>query len=298
MPNLLEWAAMAPWPSVNDLAGFSGVNRSTVSRQLTGWLDQGLVVVRNDGRLLRPRNRLLVSSGGLAEVFPERHVHPFEGEHHDHHPFHPEWEDHAHPQYYNGYAGAELLYSRLECIEIAYPLAPVALMGNGARWTRDGRPRRLLSWRWLRHTRLINAVATYEDGYRLFYCWVGSSVTVPMLRWRYQHRFDRFWALEMSSGAEEMDRGRDPLITPPDPDFDSSPQPSAWVIISQDQKGAEIAEEVLPRSEYMRANAFLFAIGTEGGPRIYVGRAEPAPWDDVGDKAEDVNIGIPEDLCR
>ena len=298
MPNLLEWAAMAPWSSVNDLAGFSGVNRSTVSRRLAGWLDQGLVVVRNDGRLLRPRSRLLVSSVGLAEVFPEQHVHPFEGEYHDHHPFHPEWEDHAHPQYYNGYAGAELLYSRLECMEIAYPLAPVALMGAGATWTHDGRPRRLLSWRWLRHTRLINAVATYEDGYRLFYCWVGRSVTVPMLRWRYQHRFDRFRALEMSSGAEEMDRGRDPLITPPDPDFDPSPQPSAWVIISHDQKGAKIAEEVLPYSEYMRRNAFLFAIGTKGDLRIYVGRAEPVPWDDVGDKAEDVNIGIPEDLCR
>ena len=120
----------------------------------------------------------------MSETFPQQHKHPFEEDYHDHHPFHPEREDHSHPHYFNGYAGAELLWSRLEFIEIAYPLALIALMGDGARWTLGGRPRRLLSWRWVRHSRLVNAVATYEDGYRLFFCWVGRSVTVPMLRWR------------------------------------------------------------------------------------------------------------------
>ena len=297
MPTPLEWAAMAPWSSVNDLAAFSDVNRSTISRQLTHWEKKGHAGVRNDGRLLRPRKRSLVSRSGLSEIYPQQHKHPFEGDYHDHYTLHPEREDHSHPHYYNTHAGAELLWSRLEFIEIAYPLAPIALMGDGAGWTLDGRPRRLLSWRWVRHSRLVNAVATYEDGYRLFFCWVGRSVTVPMLRWRYEHRFDSP-VLEMSSEAEEMERRRNPMLEEPDPDFDPSPQPSGWVIITPDKRGAGIAAEVLPEYGFMRSNAFLFAIGVEGGPRIYAGRAEPAPWDDLGDRAEDVDIGIPEDLCR
>ena len=124
MPTPLEWAAMAPWSSVNDLATFADVNRSTVSRQLTDWEKKGLVGVRNDGRLLRPRNRLLVSRSGLSEIFPQQHKHPFEGDYHDHYSLHPEWENHSHPHYYNGYAGAELLWSRLEFMEIVYPFGP------------------------------------------------------------------------------------------------------------------------------------------------------------------------------
>ena len=143
----------------------------------------------------------------------------------------------------------------------------------------------------------MNAVATYEDGYRLFYCWVGRSVTVPMLRWRYEHRFDNP-ALEMRSEAEEMERRRNSLLEEPDPDFDPSPQASGWVIITPDIRGVEIAAEVLPERGFMRSNAFLLAIGVEGGTREYVGRAEPAPWDDLGDRAEDVDIGVPEDLCH
>lgn len=46
MPTLLEWAAMAPWSSVNELADFAGLNRSTVSRQLPDWDKKGHAGVR------------------------------------------------------------------------------------------------------------------------------------------------------------------------------------------------------------------------------------------------------------
>ena len=296
---LLEWAIQAPWASVPELADFEGVNRSTTSRQLSRSLKSGLVVVKDDGRLLRPRDRVLASTLGVAEAFPEQHTHPFDGEDHDHHPFYPQWEDHAHPTYFNSYAGAELLWSRLEFVEIAYPLAPAALMGAGAKWTHDGRPRKLLSWRWLRHTKFVNAIAIYEDGYVLFFCWVGRSITVPMLQWRYQHRFQRLRDLEMSSEAEEMELRRHPIMELKDDDYDPYPQPSGWVIITPDTRGARIAAEVMPRGAYLRgAIAFLFAIGAQGGPRVYVGQAQPAPEDNVGDKFADVDIGVPEDLCH
>ena len=291
MATLLDWLAMTGWPSIDDLAGFSGVDRSTISRRVPEWLESGIVGVRNDGRLLRPRVRLLLGTGGLDEVFPQRHTHPGHDGSHLHDPLDPESEDHTHPHYFNSYQGAELLYSRLEMMEIAYPLAPAALMGEGASWTHDGRARQLISWRWLRHTRLINAIATYEDDYKLFYCWIGQSVTAPMLEWRYKHRFDRHRHVVTKCGADVLESWSDWLIDPPDRDFDPYPEPSGWVIVTPDHRGVELAEQVLPRP-------ILFAVGREGGPRVYTGQAHPAPHDDVADRFADVDVGIPQDLCR
>ena len=236
---LLEWTTRVPWASVRELAAFAGVDRSTASRQVASLMESGHLAATNGGRLLRPRDRVLTSSIGLAEIFPQRHSHSSDGIHyyHDHHPFHPEWEDHARPGFFNSHSGAELLWSRLDFIEIAYSFAPAALMGEGARWTHDGRPRRLISWRWLRHTRFVQAVATYEDGYILFFCWVGRSVTAPMLQAQYDSRFARFGDLEMSSAAEDEERRRDWLFDQRDDNYDASPQPSGWVIITPNFRG-------------------------------------------------------------
>ena len=295
----LAWLAMAPWSSVMDLAGFCNVNRTIISQEmLPEWRESGLVGIRNDGRRVHSRDRLLLSTGGLLEVYAPRHDHSEQGNIHWHDPLGPDENDHGHPQYYNGYDGAGLLYSRLEMMEIAYPLAPVALMGAGARWTHDGRPRRLISWRWLRHTRFVNAVATYEDDYKLFYCWVGPSATPPMLRWRYEHRFERHRNLVTRSEGDELARRTNQLIEPPDPDLDLNPQVSGVVIVTPDTWGAEVAAEVLPKDGYLRTPAYLYAIGPEGGTRVYTGTAFPAPHDDVADRFEDIEVGIPQDLCR
>ena len=299
MTTPLQILGMAPWLSVNELAAFCYVNRTTISRgMLPQWRENGLVAVRNDGRLVRPRDRMLLSTGGLLEVYSPRHDHSEPGNVHWHDPLDPGENDHVHPHYYNGHNGAELLYSRLEMMEIAYSLAPVALMGEGAEWTEDGRPRRLTEWRWLRHARFVNAVATYEDNYKLFYCWVGRSVTPPMLRWRYGNRFERHRNLVTQSEGEWLERQRDALIDSPDPNLDFNPQVSGTVIVTPDKRGAEVAMEVLPRGGYLRTPAYLYAIGPEGGPRIYTGRAYPAPHDDVADRFEDIEVGIPQDLCR
>ena len=293
-----EWLAMTPWSSVIDLAGFSGVDRTTISRgMLPEWLESGLVAIRRDGRLVRPRDLLLQSAAGVADAFPYRHSHSGPTNIHYHDGLDLEANDHVHPTFFNSQAGAELLYSRLEFIEVAYPLARVALMGEGASWTCDGRPRELISWRWLRRTRLVSAVATYEQNFKLFFCWIGSSITAPMLRWRYSHLFDDYRRLITRSEAEEMERRQNKQIEAPDPDLDPNPQPSGWVIVGRDRRAIEIAKEVLPQHGHLRSQAYLYAIGPEGGRRLYVGHAEPC-IDDVADRFEDIDIGIPEDLCH
>ena len=182
----LAWLAMAPWLSIQEWADFMGVDRSTVSRRAAGWRKDGLVVCRNEGRSLRPRARFILSTGGLDKFFPDRHTHPGWLEHR-HDPL-DDFLAHGHPSYYNGYAGALALYQRLNLIETWYPLAPAVLRGEGAAWTHDGSARSILSWRWLRHTRLIHALGTYEDDYKILFCHIGRSLTVNMLRQRWENQ--------------------------------------------------------------------------------------------------------------
>ena len=286
-----------PWASIPELAGFRYVNRTTVSRKEEEWNQDGLVVVKNGGFLVRPRARLLITTGGLIQAFPQQHVHlGLDHGHHDHAPLHPEWEDHEHPGFFNGYNGALDLWEKLERIEMWYPVAPEVLLGEGAAWTHDGKARRILSWRWLRNTRFIEAVATYEDDYRIFFGHIGRSVTESMLQYRWKYRFPdvRLHTLVMRSRGEREERLRNQLVDPPDPDLDDNPQPSAYVISTPDLRGVELARSVLPRDA-----AYLYLVGPPPSQLSYLGRAEPAPHDDVADAFETLTFGdrLPQDLC-
>ena len=288
----LAWLAKAPWLSIPEWADFMCVDRSTVSRRVAGWRKDGLVACRKEGRLLRPRDRFILSTAGLDNLFPDRHTHPGRLNH-THDPLDGFW-NHGHPSYFNGYAGGLALYQRLELIETWYPLAPRVLQGDGAAWTYDGSGRRILSWRWLRRTRLIHALGTYEDDYKLFFCYIGRSLTVNMLRQRWETRFRDVRGLATMSRGEMQERRRDWLLEPPDPDVDYDPKPSAYVITTPDYRGVELALEVLPEDP-----AYLYVVGPpEDRQLIYKNRAYPAPHDDVVDQFEDVDLGIPQDLCR
>ena len=300
MDEDLQNLSRLPWASIPELAGFRYVNRTTVSRKGEEWERDGLVVVKHGGRLVRPRARLLITTGGLIQVFPQQHPHlGLDHGGHEHDPLHPEWEDHEHPGFFNGYYGALDLWEKLERIEMWYPAAPKVLLDEGADWTHDGKPRRILSWRWLRNTRFVEAVATYEDNYKIFFGHIGRSVTEPMLEYRWTNRFPdvhdgRLHTLAMRSNSEREERRRDPWINPPDPNLDYHPRPSAYVISTPDLRGVELARSVLPSDA-----GYLYLVGPPPGERIYAGRAEPAPHDDVADAFKALNFGdrLPQDLC-
>jgi hypothetical protein len=122
MPTPLDWLVMTGWPTVGELARFSGVARSTISRQLNGvpgdperlgWKDNGLVVSRSAGRLLRPAERLLATSKLLGQMYEQRHTHPGPDDYHVQHPFYPDDWDHLHPTHFNGKVGAEFQYESI-----------------------------------------------------------------------------------------------------------------------------------------------------------------------------------------
>ena len=289
-----------PWASIPELAGFRYVNRTTVSRKEEVWNRDGLFVVKYGGLLVQPRPRLLSTTGGLIEVFPQQHVHlGLDHDDHEHNPLHPAREDHEHPGFFNGYNGALDLWEKLERLEMWYPAAPEVLLGEGAAWTHDGEARRILSWRWLRNSRFIEAVATYEDDYYVFFGHIGRSVTERMLQYRWKLRFPdvhdvRLHTLVMRSRGEREERLRNPLLDPRDPDLDYNPKPSAYVISTPDMRGVELARRVLPRNA-----AYLYLVGPPPSERFYLGLAEPAPYDDVADEFETLTFGdrLPQDLC-
>ena len=190
---------------------------------------------------------------------------------------------------------------KLERVEMWYRVAPEVLLGEGALWTHDGEARRILSWRWLRNTRFIEAVATYEDDYRIFFGHVGRSVTETMLRYRWIYRFPdvhdvRLHTLDMRSRGERAERLRNDQVDPPDPDLDYNPRPSAYVISAPDVRGVELARRVLPRDV-----AYLYLVGAPPSKRTYLGRAEPASHDDIADAFGALTFGnrhrLPQDLC-
>ena len=300
MDEDLRNLAMFPWASTPELAGFRYVNRTTVSRKQEEWTRDGLVVVKQGGLLVRPRPRLLSTTGALLQVFPQQHVHRGpDHDDHEHDPLHPGWEDHEHPGFFNSYNGALDLWEKLERIETWYPVAPEVLLGEGAAWTHDGEARKILSWRWLRHSRFLEAVATYEGDYRICFGHIGRSVTESMLDYRWKYRFPdvhdaRLHKLVMRSLDEREERLRNKFIDPPDPNLDYNPKPSAYVISAPDMHGIELARRVLPRNA-----AYLYLVGPPPSQRFYLGQAWPAPHDDVADAFETVTFDgrLPQDLC-
>ena len=300
MDEDLKNLTMLPWASIPELADFRYVTRPTVSRKRKEWNRDGLVLVKYGGFLVRPRPRLLCTTGGLLEIFPRQHVHQGpDHDDHEHDPLHPEWEDHGHPDFFHSYHGALDLWEKLERIEMWYPAAPEVLQGEGAAWTHDGQARRILSWRWLRHTRFIEAVATYEGDYRIFFGHIGWSVTERMLEYRWTNRFPdvhdaRLDKLVIRSRGQREERLRDKMVDPPDPYLDYNPKPSAYVISTPDMRGVELARSVLPRNA-----AYLYLVGPPPSQRLYIGRAEPAPHDGVADTFETLTFGdrLPQDLC-
>ena len=118
-------------------------------------------------------------------------------------------------------------------------------------------------------SRFIEAVATYEDDYHVFFGHIGRSVTKGMLEYRWKFRFPdvhdvRLHTLVMRSRGEREEQLRNPLLDPLDPNLDYNPKPSAYVISTPDMRGVELARRVLPRDA-----AYLYLVGPPPSERFY-----------------------------
>ena len=288
---MLRWAAMAPGLSIPEWAEFMYVDRTTVSRRVSKFLEVSHVVRREEGYLLRPRDRFYLWTDGLKSLFPKQHTHPVAGYH-----VHNSDGDtdgdiddgHSHPGYFNGYAGVLTLCEWVELREISYAVAPGLLQGEGTKWTFDGRPRRILEWRWLRNSSFLRGIAIYEDDFKVGFLNLGRSLTPEMVRQGWENRFPKHRSenrkLILSSYVDQQFDGAAWLDTGPDPDIDLNPQLSGFVI-SGDYRGIEIAQEILPRGD-----AHVYVEGRLNTAPLYRGTAYPAPYDDVANSFQDVDL--------
>ena len=85
-----------------------------------------------------------------------------------------------------------------------------------------------------------------------------------MLRSRYKQRFQDLKHLVLRSEVDALHYRGDGFVEPLEPDVDPGPQPSGWVVVTQDAWGAQLAAAVLPETGYIRDNAFLYAVGASG----------------------------------
>ena len=70
----LTWISRMPWATADELAAVLGVDPGTISRRLSDWIDDGLVIYRETGHLKQRSRRFLLTSKGLLS-HPDQHLH-------------------------------------------------------------------------------------------------------------------------------------------------------------------------------------------------------------------------------
>ena len=286
----LVWISLMPWISAGELAEILGVDPGTISRRLSDWIADGLVIYRETGHLKQRSRRLLLTNKGLLLVHPERHSHRGESAHRHFElgTYIDSINGHSHPGFFTTKRGAEQLYCRLEMLEVFYTLAPVLFEGRGLAWTPLYRPPVLISWRWISSARFIEAVADYSDGTRVYFVWVGRSMTMRMIQQRWANPF------------ESTDKGN-PLIVDAAPG-ETHPIMSGLVVGCSEERGAEMAKRAISAGLGGRQIACCYAVGVKESQRVYTGVVTPpvgniAEWLDFENLRKLNDAGAPEELA-
>ena len=127
---------------------------------------------------------------------------------------------------------------------------------------------------------LIQAVLTYTGGFRIFVCWVGTQLSIAQMM---QKWLDRFTDLDTFSRDEYDENFRNPLDEPPDPQYDPTPRPSAYLVLCADEWSFLTAARNLPRDGYRGAQQAFCFVNVATGQSYYEGTVRPRPHDRVED---------------
>lgn len=295
------WVGQCPWIAADELADVMDRNVSTINRRLLAQHGDEIVDYIEVGRGGRGERRWLLTSEGVRTEYPvpgRGHRHPGP-DLHTHDPLDPDPDPdcHLHPPWPVTKDGAGALYKRLEAVQALYSVFPKLFRGEGETWHRGEEAPRPVAWRWLKSGQLVDAVGTYRDSeteYRIGFCWVGRQLGEKALLDKWNNRFsDR--RLVWVSEAEELYRGWDKYINPPDPDYDGTPQLDGYVFVCGDFFALCQAYVAIPSTYYVRPPAYLW-VDVETGMRVSEG-VVTSSMDDVADRFSDRTVGTPEHLC-
>ena len=299
--TILLRLTMCPWSSARNLVELTGLGVSSINRALDDYYNLGWVVSRMIGRGSRATRLWILASEFLELYYAVDHVHGHAGgpDGHRHHPLHPGLVNHKHIPWHLRAAGVRRLYSRLEPHLYFYEIRDRLFREAGQALLRyaDGGTPVLKSWEPIRRGQLAEVVAIYENEHAQFvivFCWLGKQLKIGRMLEKWYYRFSN---LRGTSRARQMVRHHnilDPPDSPPDEDFNDTPQPSLYVMVGQDEYIVRRAMDLIPTKGYLHENAFSWWVG--GNPCRKIAESGIA-WPDadyVYEDFEDLHIGEPE----
>ena len=284
--EILKSLAMLVWATTQDVADALDVHRTTALRRLNRLRNEGLVQSRAVGVPPTEIDIWLLTSEGVRRLFPQEHMHPGWNDGHVHDPLSEEVETHLHPSYWNSEAGARELFTLLEQKRQFYSLAINLFKGHGRLWHPEQVEARMISFRWLRRNRILQAVGEYQGNLRIFFHWVSLELSDAMLLARWEGRFANLITyVEADDDPVELD-------LPPEP---RGLRPSGNVIVAEDFGAFSVVLRNLDRLSYGRPGPWFVTCSADASLQRRIGLARPSK-DDAWDPHVDLDVGEPENL--
>ena len=236
-----QWLDQWSWAAARELSRVTGTTVQNVNRHLGKMKTKGAAEYRLVGRGREAVRRWIFTSEKESVFPPYDHDHDHDHDHDetgrgaDGHRHHPRLVGmgHTHLWWWQSEFGHQRIFDMLgpntAFRDVALRLFPEA---SGAWLANVGDVVELTNWIPLRRGRIAEAIAIYSDGeyyYYVVFCWVGKQLRRNRFTRKWRRRFDDLqWDYFQNRKGEPY------------------PQPSAYVIVGQDEHSVRMAAQLLP----------------------------------------------------
>ena len=280
------WLSMWLWASADELSKATGYPVQTVNYHLRKMLRNGTAESRLVGRGSKAVRRWIFTSEKQHGLPRADHPHDDMGlgaDGHHHHPLVLQ-SDHTHAEWWQSEAGHQRIYNMLAA-NVAFRDVALRLFSEASEaWLEFvGGDVELRTWIPLRRGRIAEAIAVYDDGvhsYYVVFCWVGKQLRRNRFIRKWQRRF-----ADLQCRYARIERR------------ERSPQPSAYVVVGQDEHSVRAAKELMPRTGSLAEEAFSFWVAESPCRKVAESGAVIPNADFVCDLFEVPLIGQPENIA-
>ena len=277
----LEVPANFPFINPAEAAAIMGVNTTTARRHFQELLKDGLATCQMVGRGGHLEQRWVLTREGL-----ERQFGYFDSV--------PRWLKEP---------GLRNLSGMMDQLRAMYRIAPRLFDEHGRDWHQTPGTPRLTGCSFIRGRTqgkarrgpgLIQAVLSYTYDISIPFCWVGDQLAEAQIRPRWERRLE---GLEILPGSTYLESLSEPFIQSSDPQYDSTPQLSGYLVVAADDLALVQAYFNLTRNGGSQPILFVNA---RSGAAQRQGVVTPGPHDTAEDREiyEFTAIGDPRKAVR